>query len=179
MIVRNVIINSFCPHKIREELTARIKFCTNNHFYEKVFLLLSLLLKYIEICKNILRDDTTRKIKYLTLFFFFFTFDRLPRKVSRTLSINILHSRQIFVHLARNLENSNFLGILKKRNRAFFLLHWRATYETEGKMFHKFYKYNAASKWMRKHKINYCHDKKFVVTFERISYVYKKYTYTA
>lgn len=72
MIVRNVIINSFCPHKIREELTARIKFCTNNHFYEKVFLLLSLLLKYIEICKNILRDDTTRKIKYLTLFFFFF-----------------------------------------------------------------------------------------------------------
>lgn len=131
MIVRNVIINSFCPHKIREELTARIKFCTNNHFYEKVFLLLSLLLKYIEICKNILRDDTTRKIKYLT--FFFFTFNRLPPNVSRTLSINILHSRQIFVHLARNLENSNFLGILKKRNRAFFLLHWRATYETEEK----------------------------------------------
>lgn len=108
-----------------------------------------------------MRDDTTRKIKYLTLFF---TFNKLLPNISRTLSINILHNRQIFRSLGMESQKLQFSwNFEKKKETERFLLHfrndWRTTHYTDerGKSFTNFINImhkchiniNAASKWMR------------------------------
>lgn len=130
-----------CSRKIREESTVRIKFTrtiifTKNYYYYIII---------IKIYRNMLEYLAWRYNTQDKILNPFFTFNKLLPNISRTLSINILH--KFFVHLAWNLKNSNFLGILKKkRNRAFFAslskrLANNTLYGWKGEKFHKFYKY--------------------------------------
>lgn len=132
-----------CSRKIREESTGRIKFTrtiifTKNYYYYIII---------IKIYRNMLEYLAWRYNTQDKILNPFFTFNKLLPNISRTLSINILH--KFFVHLAWNLKNSNFLGILKKKETERFLLHfrnnWRTTHYTDekGEKFHKFYKYYA------------------------------------
>lgn len=106
-----------CSRKIREESTVRIKFTrtiifTKNYYYYIII---------IKIYRNMLEYLAWRYNTQDKILNPFFTFNKLLPNISRTLSINILHNRQIFRSLGMESQKLQFSwNFEKKRNRAFF-----------------------------------------------------------